>query len=241
MAAGIAVVAGALAVVVIQRRRVRNLSRGSVADLCVVFAACYAVFLLFARALMDQNIPFDTRLLSPLQTLAAIGLCAVASRMTPPARRTVVTSALVVLACASVVRGAVLSARFSSTTVAAYTSDRWRDSETLAFARRLPRSTLVITNAPDPLWFWDDRAPQILPPRSSLYSGEPNENYSEQLRDLLASTRCRRAMLVFFSQPTRKPPRRVDPVVAGDLRLREPVTLEDGVVFEIDEPPCARG
>jgi hypothetical protein len=241
MAAGLLVVAVTVVWLTRRRRAPAAPDPASVTTVCLVLGASYVGFLLIARAVIDQNIPFDNRLLSPLQTLAAIGLCVTAARMTSSARRRAGVAALAVLAGASVVRGTVTAIHFSGTTVAAYSGDRWRSSETLAYARRLPRSTLVITNAPDPLWLWDRRATQILPPRSSLYSGEANENYSEQLRDLLASTRCRRAVLVFFSQPTRKPPRRVDPVVAGDLRVSDPTTLEDGVVFEIDEPPCPEG
>lgn len=238
MAAGIAI-AAAVAVLVARRRDVvRRVGRGSITDVCVLFGAAYALFLVLARTLMDQNIPFDTRLLSPLEALLSISLCIAVAGRARSNRRNLAFAAVVVLAVASLARGAVLSARFSETTVAAYTSDRWRTSETLAYARELPRATRVITNAPDPLWFWDDRVTQILPPRSSLYSGEPNENYSVQLNELLMSTRCTRAVLVFFSQPTRKPPREVDPVVAAGLRVTDPRELADGVVFELDEPPC---
>lgn len=240
MAAGMVVIVAAAAMIA-RRRRTQVPAGSSIAHVCLVFAIAYAAFLLLARTFIDQNIPFDTRLLSPLQVLAAIGLCVVSARAPRSMRRAVAVGLLAVLAMSSVTRGTRMAMRFSETTVAAYSSDHWRASETLAHASRLPRSTLVITNAPDPLWLWDRRATQILPPRSSLYSGEANDNYSEQLRDLLASTRCRRAVLVFFSQPTRKPPRKVDPVVAGDLRVIDPTTLDDGVVFEIDEPPCPPG
>ena len=240
MPVGILLVGAVLATAAMRPRKLLAIVGGSVVQCCVLFAACYAAFLVAARMLMDQNIPFDTRLLSPLQTMLSIGLCIGVARRARASRRTVAFVAVAVLAVASTARGVVLSTRFSETTVAAYTSDRWRASETLAYAKTLPRSTFVITNAPDPLWFWDDRPTQILPPRSSLYSGEPNESYSDQLTELLVATRCRRAVLVFFSQPTRKPPRRVDPIVAGDLRVTDPTTFADGVAFELDEPACNR-
>lgn len=241
MALGIVASVAAIAALVSGRRSIPRLARRSLLGLCVVYAASYVVFLLLSRTLLDQNIPFDQRLLSPLLALAAIGGCASIPDLTPSTRRALARTAVALVACLSLVRGGALSFRFPETTVAAYTSNRWRSSETLAYARGLPRSARVITNAPDPLWFWDDRVTQILPPRSSLYSGEPNESYSAQLNELWDSTACTRAVLVFFSQPTRKPPREVDPLVVAGLRIGAARPLSDGVVFEIDEPPCPSG
>ena len=42
---------------------------------CLLFVLVYLAFLLLSRAVLDQNIPFDARLLSPVQTLSVIGLC----------------------------------------------------------------------------------------------------------------------------------------------------------------------
>jgi hypothetical protein len=238
MSVGIVVLAAVVVAAIVRRRTLARLARGSLVDLCILYAASYALFLLLARSLLDQNIPFDQRLLAPLLALGAIGGCAFLHGMSPSTRRAAGRTALVVVASLSVLRGAALTARFSETTVAAYTSDRWRASETLAYAQGLPRTARVITNAPDPLWFWDDRVTQILPPRSSLYSGEPNDNYSAQVEELWTSTACTRAVVVFFSQPTRKPPREVDPLVVSGLRLDAPLRFSDGAVFQIDEPPC---
>ena len=237
MSAGTLVVALAVVAATLRLRRSRSSTDLPIPALCAVFAACYAAFLLAARSALDQNIPFDERLLAPLLTLSVIGLCGLLRRTEygGPGALAVV---LVVLALATFVRTTVTAVRFSGTTVAAYTSDDWRSSELIAYVRNLPRSATLITNAPDPLWLWDERTPQILPPRSSLYSGEANENYSRQLRAVLAATRCRRAIVVFFYQPTRKPTRAIDPVVVHDLRLTSPTSFDDGQAFEVNEPPC---
>jgi hypothetical protein len=238
MSAGALAVALAAAAAIHHLRRAhRNTNDLSIPWLCVVFAISYVAFLLVARSALDQNIPFDQRLLAPLLTLAIIGLCALFGG-TGFRTRAGLAFVLVVLALATIVRTTITAVRFSGTTVAAYTSDDWRGSELIAYVRALPRSTALITNAPDPLWLWDGRAPQILPPRSSLYSGDANANYSKQLRAVLAATRCRRAIVIFFYEPTRKPPRVIDPLVVHDLRLEPPTSFEDGQAFEVDEPPC---
>ena len=197
-------------------RAVRRLLRPpfSVPRICVLYGLAYAVAVLGSRTFLDQNIAFDFRILAPLYVLAAIGLAA-RVRRTP-------ALLLALVALVSVGRGVEAAWTFSSTSVAAYTGDAWRSSPTLAFAGDLPEDTVVITNAPDPIWIWHRRSSVIIPPRSSLYSGEPNERYVRDVRAIHRATSCLDAVVVFFDQPTRKPRRYIEPYSCGiwDLRRR---------------------
>jgi hypothetical protein len=136
------------------------------------------------------------------------------------------------------VRGTLTSIQFSESAVAGYTNDQWRSSETLRFVGSLPESTAIITNAPDPLWVWQERTPFLLPPLSNLYTGEENVRYPQQLRDLRRSTACRVGVVVFFDRPTRKGIRHVAPEAVAGLGLTHRQRFEDGDVYGVDEPPC---
>ncbi|MGH2808095.1 MAG: ArnT family glycosyltransferase, partial [Actinomycetota bacterium] len=46
----------------------------SLPRLCLIFGVSYVAFVVAARTLLDQNIPFDTRMLAPLQVLVLIWL-----------------------------------------------------------------------------------------------------------------------------------------------------------------------
>jgi hypothetical protein len=217
----------------------RTLFRRGAASLpgaCLLFVLVYLTFLLMSRAVLDQNIPFDARLLSPVQTLVVVGLASAAGRSHGSGRPSWALYVLSALACVAVVRGVTTTLGFSGSSVAAYSGDDWRSSETLAYAGSLPRTTLIITNAPDPIWLWHGRTPQLIPPRSSLYSGEANANYSRQVEEVWRRTACERAVVVFFKQPTRKPPRTLDPLVVGGLKLTEIRPFEDGAAYEVEEP-----
>ena len=144
------------------------------------------------------------------------------------------------IASGAVVRGVRAASEFSRLTVAGYTGEEWRRSETLAYAGDLPESVAIITNTPDPIWIWHRKSSYLLPPRSSLYSGEPNENYSRQLRELRVSTSCGDAEVVFFDRPTRKPARTIDPVIVEEMDLTLKVDLEDGAIYEVSPGTCDR-
>ena len=205
----------------------------SVPRLCLLFAVAYAGAVVASRTFLDQNIAFDFRILAPLYVLAAIGLAARPSRLA-----TIVLSVLAVVALG---RGINAVRTFPSMTVAAYTGDAWRASPTLDFAGSLPESTVVITNAPDPIWIWHERSSAIVPPRSSLYSGVPNEGYESDVRAIHRSTRCRDAVVVFFDQPTRKPRRYIEPLLVRILGLNKTRRFADGEIYEVAEPPCDGG
>jgi len=232
---GLLVAAAGLVGAILLLRALMGRGAGSLPSACLLFALVYLAFLLLSRSVLDQNIPFDARLLSPVQVLVVVGLCSAVTRIGREQMQWA-AYALAILALIAVVRSVTTTIGFSGSAVAAYSGDEWRASETLAFAGSLPVSTIIITNAPDPIWLWHERAPLIIPPRSSLYSGEPNANYSAQVDEILQRTACERAVVVFFSQPTRKPPRTIDPVVVDGLGLAEIHRFEDGRSFEVEEP-----
>jgi hypothetical protein len=201
--------------------------------LCFVYGAAYAVFVLATRFLLDQNIALDTRILVPLQVFAVVGLCSLLPRM-----KALWIGVICLIALTSIVRGILTSIPFSESAVAGYTNDQWRSSETLRFVESLPESTAIITNAPDPLWVWQERTPFLLPPLSNLYTGQENVVYPEQLRAVRRATACRVGVVVFFDRPTRKGIRHVAPEAVAGLGLTHRQRLEDGDVYDVDEPPC---
>lgn len=231
--AGGAVVIVAFAVAIKHLPRILRTGPSSVPRACVWFAVSYALFVLLSRSLLDQNIAFDFRILSPLYVLLVVGICSTWKGQTGMA-----TVLLVALAAASVVRGVDTARTFSGLSVAAYTGDTWRASPTLKHAGDTPPDTLLITNAPDPIWIWHRREPMVIPPRSSLYSGEPNEGYARDVREMLLATRCRDAIVVFFDQPTRKPRRYIEPLLVRGLGLTRTHRFSDGEIYEVSEPPC---
>ena len=207
---------------------------------CALFTGGYLAVVLLSRTFLDQNIPFDPRILAPLQVLAIVSVC-VAIAQQRAGRKKAIVIAIVLVAGVSVVRGIYSAAEFRRLPVAGYTGEAWRGSETLAYVDSLPGSVAIVTNTPDPIWIWHRRASHFLPPRSSLYSGEANENYSQQLQDLREAVSCGEAEVVYFDQPTRKPARSIDPVIVDELGLELKADLSDGGIYEITPAPCVRG
>lgn len=225
-----------IAGIVMGRRKLRPaIASGptSVPRACIWFGAGYVFFVLLSRTVLDQNIALDFRILSPVYVLLAIGLCSV---LKDPGR--IASAAIALMAVIAVARGADTVRSFSDLSVAAYTGDAWRESPTLRYAGSVAPGTLLVTNAPDPIWIWHERTSMIIPPRSSLYSGEPNDAYDEDVEEMLEATRCRRAIVVFFDQPTRKPRRYIEPLLVRGMGLTRIERFSDGEIYDIAEPKC---
>lgn len=216
-----------------RRLRVGAEPSSSATNVCISFGLCYLAFVLLSRTVLDQNIALDFRILSPLYVIVVIAICINVERF-----GRVAATMLVLVALGAVARGAFTMTSFSSSSVAAYTGENWISSPTLRQAAKLPQETYLITNAPDPIWIWHDRVAQIIPPRSSLYSGEPNEQYDRDVAAIRSATRCRRAVVVFFDQPTRKPRRYIEPLLVRGLGLGDKRRFADGETYEVTEPLC---
>ena len=236
-------IAGAVAVLAILAWGGRRLSSKrnplpSALRTCVIFGTCYMLMVVLARMVLDLNIPFDTRILAPLQVIAIVSVCVALSSLPPARRGPLVFAAVALVASGGAIRGIKAASEFSRLPVAGYTGEAWRHSETLAYVGALPESVAIITNTPDPIWIWHRKTSHFFPPRSNIYGGEPNEDYTRQLQDLRAATSCGQAVVVFFDRPTRKPVRSIDPVIIEEMELSLETDLADGDIYKVGPGPC---
>jgi Dolichyl-phosphate-mannose-protein mannosyltransferase len=238
-----ALIAGIVIVILVARGargHLRPLLRGEagpIPTICTIIGICYLGFVMASRTFLDQNIPLDPRIFAPLQVLVIVGLCAWLGAVVKP-KPSVVAPLIALVALVSFGRSAFIAHGFTSLNVTSYTNDHWRKSPTLRFAGTVAPETLIITNAPDPIWLWHDRNAQLLPTRVNLYSGNPNPRYLSQLDELHEATRCRNAVVLFFNKPTRKPRRLLEHQVVSALGLRKEQRLRDGEIHSVTEPGC---
>lgn len=201
---------------------------------CLLIGICYFAFVLASKLLLDRNIPLDPRMLSPIQILAVIAACAGLARVRDA--KPLALGVVFGLIALTTFRATYTSWEFSSLNVTSYTNDHWRKSPTLRYAGRLSEDVVIISNATDPIWLRHGRTALLVPSRVNLYSGRRNTSYRKQVAALHEATACRDALVVFFSKPTRKPPREIDPEVHRQLGLEEVEDFRDGEIYDVDEP-----
>jgi len=205
-------------------------ARGRLAGVAATMSISYLFAVIASRLFVDAAIPFDARLLLPLHLMAAIGLplAALAIGAASVRRGALVVAGLVALLT---VRDGVEAMTAFPDANAGYLGARWRRSAGIEAIRGLPSDTLVVTNAPDPVWLQTGRASLFLPLRTDLYADRPNGLYVRQLHALEAAVDHRTAVIVFFRRPTRGTRRHLDRRVLTTLDFRFDRRLADASVY----------
>jgi hypothetical protein len=205
-------------------------ARRRLTSVAATISITYLFAVIASRLFVDAAIPFDARLLLPLHLMAAIGLplAALGIDATLVRRGALILAGSVALLS---LRDGVEAMTAFPHANAGYLGARWRRSAGIRAIRGLPADTLVVTNAPDPVWLQTRRAPLFLPLRTDLYADRPNELYRRQLQALGVALNHRTAVIVFFRRPTRSTRRYLDRRVLTTLDLRFDRRLADATVY----------
>jgi hypothetical protein len=149
------------------------------------FAILYVAFVLVAIAIADASTPLDERILLPIYVLGIIGLGGVAERWYVGHTRTrmVATAVIVALVSLNVARAGAVVVR-GSTTGVGYSADSWDHSEVLDYVRGLPPSALIVSNAPDVLWWRTGREACMVPRHTRPESHLEQSRYEGAMRHL---------------------------------------------------------
>lgn len=234
------VLAGAWATVNVVRSRAVTVPQA-----CAVLGLGYLAVVYGARALIDVNAPFDSRIMSPLQLAVIIGLASKVSELLRGVRRSRSPAVLVggvgVLVVAVIAWNGVGSGlRLLDTPEAGYASPGWRRSSGLDAVAELPADVAVITNAPDPVWHDVGRVTRFLPLETNIYTAGPNPRYRDQLEALRRASASRAVVIVFFDRPSRGRVRHLGEVPIDVLGAREVRRLGDATVYCLEGSVCPR-
>jgi hypothetical protein len=195
-----------------------------------LMAGCYVAVVLLSRLFVDETIPFDERLLSPIFLFATVAVAAACGALWPAWRRGVRVAAG--LLCV-VWLGA--SARASARAVGegneggwGYANDEWHGSRLGAWLRTEGRGAEIFSNDPAGAWFLTHRPSREVPPTLDPDSvGEFGRVLGE-----------RRAVLVRF--PDDYEPSAPAESLALRLGLHQLAVFADGAVWGPPSAPTAR-
>ena len=175
--------------------------------LVTIFVLTYVAVLGAATSLLDANVPWDDRILSPLFVATVIlGAAAVDRVLTMGlARRGTLASWLapmiILLIAVWVVGVAVRSADYLATAYDEGLGFRhriWRQSQTVARLGSLAQDTVIYSNSPEAVYLYTGRAARFLP-RQEFYMGDrTNPSYAAELAGLEQTLHEAVGAIVYF-------------------------------------------
>jgi hypothetical protein len=187
-----------------------------------VIALCHLGVLLFSRIFVGHEIPFDSRLLSPLIVVVELLFAVTVAGFWPTWRWHSRTAVLLILLCWA--GGALGWGREwiedAHTNGWDFNSDDWRRSPTVAWVREAGGYALF-SNHPVPLWFHAGRPSRDLP-----QSLDPDTvaAFARALRD-------RHGAVIVFADTSWEPGVPVDSLAAR-VPLKLVAKFEDGAIYE---------
>ncbi len=152
-----------------------------------VFAVAYAAVLVFSKALLDRTIPFDRRLLAPLQvTFAIVAVVLLVQVLSSRVPFAALCAVLAIVVLAWVWPWRIWFSGFGDTTTwdliegtPAAVPGRFEEA-----VARLPEGDLVVTNGPDRLYVLTGRPSILLPTRKYSISAQKNPNFDKEIAEL---------------------------------------------------------
>jgi 4-amino-4-deoxy-L-arabinose transferase-like glycosyltransferase len=149
----------------------------------VLAGASYAGLLVISICFLVADMPFDSRLLSPLLVFGVVLVAALPARLGTAATRRASFAVLIAVAAlggANIGRSIDEAARIHNEGVG-FDSRYWRESPALAAMRRLPPGTVVFTNGPEVVAFMADHEARSIPAWADSMSLKERPGFAREL------------------------------------------------------------
>jgi hypothetical protein len=205
-------------------------------SILVIYSVLYVTFLVLSISFFDAHTPVDHRLLLPVFIALIISGTSIAKRLSE------------VWPHKCVWYGYVFFAGFLATINAVpaitkavdihcdgegYTARYWRDSATLAYLSLVPETMTIYSNGSDVLHFLTHKQASCIPAKVSPGTRMENENYQDQMRQMIRDCEKGNALIVYLDRITWRwylPSKKEIESLFSVPLIR---TMEDGVIYGI--------
>ena len=178
-------------------------SRPSLPFLLMVFILVYTFFVLFSKVFLDANIPLDFRILSPL-FISSIFLTLPISRKLISLNnkssffKISIPAILLIMSVLSISNN-FEAIRFIHTNGTGFNQLYKKDSEVFTFLKQQPMTTIFVSNAPEPAYFFTNHPVYSLPKNYLQMSQSVNPEYEIQMAMLKEQFTSADGMFIIFS------------------------------------------
>ncbi|MBP7043414.1 MAG: glycosyltransferase family 39 protein [Chloroflexi bacterium] len=170
-------------------------------SLNLVFILSYLAFLIVSISFIDAYTPLDNRILLPVSiSLIMIIVVTAASVLHEQHQAAVRLSLFFFVALSLSLNGIYIAqeARNIHRYGLGFTSQLWRNSETITAVSALASDTLIFSNGPDVLRFWTGKDARLLPYRLFPTTLQLNEDYETQLKATCSGFSDGKLIVVYF-------------------------------------------
>ena len=163
----------------------------------------YIAFTLISMLFLDASMTFDYRILSPLYAMSVILvviLCWSIIRIGNIPEIGWILAIVLFMLISLNVKNTIIEVDVLRGDGRGYSSRKWRRSETIAYARTLPKGIRIYSNGWDVISFFADKEAKMLPAKVSASTLQPNPDFDKRMNTVLADVLENNALIIYFSR-----------------------------------------
>ncbi len=202
-------------------------------DLAVIFVISYIAFILISLTFFDAAIPLNSRIWMPLVPPLVILLTAA---LVIPARLPYYRQLIALLLAFPILLNTYCTWRYANDLHHAgqgYLSAAWRDSELMAYLKKIPPKTPIASNAQDAIYTLLNRSAYGFPMARFRTIAKDNPNLRADLVRLYTHDLRKKGLLVFSNRIKRGDFLPTKTRIEKYLNLQPVAELSDGQIYKI--------
>ena len=218
-----------------------QLSMPYIIKLLILFLVVYGLFLAVSISFLDANTPLDDRILSPVYVaglIVSLYFVGELLRFTGnlPVIRIGFVVILLIFLVSNLLNGMGL-VRDGYRHGFGFSSQVWKNSETLDQVRKLPEELTIFSNSPEAIYLYTGKTALPMPKKFFSANQQTNASYTSDLISMKGRIENEDGVVVYFNTLTE---RRTLPTVEElkeNMQLCVLAHTTDGAIYGIDECP----
>ncbi len=172
-------------------------------EICFLFIVTYISFLLVSISFFDAHTPLDIRILFPAYLFFMIGLSIFNYRVyiTPGLRPMSYLIAFLMFLLIYIQFGHQQRYLFyAATNGIGFASKKWSQSDILQWVKKMPPTTIIYTNGPDPIKHLADRQSKMIPKLLSPVDRKKNKKFKQEFQYMRSRLSEADGVIVYFDR-----------------------------------------
>lgn len=168
----------------------------------IIFVYVYGGFVLLSLMFLDANIPLDTRILSPVLFTVLLLVITISKFQSQnknyPGQITRTLAIVIPIAVVGIFLHNISNIKDAYQNGIGFNNVIWKRYESIQYLNNLPQDHLLISNAPEPVFYFTNNLVYSLPKQYLAMQQEQNSNYGDEINQLIKKYLTEKTYFIFF-------------------------------------------
>ena len=168
----------------------------------LIFIYIYCLFILISLMFLDANIPLDTRILSPVLFTFLLSIITISKFRNQNNNYTIRITQILAIAIpifiAAILLNNISIIKDAFQNGIGFNNLTWKKYGSIQYLNDLTQDHLLISNAPEPVFYYTNNVVYSLPKQYLAMQQEQNANYDDEINQLISKYLKEKTYFIFF-------------------------------------------